>query len=493
MNKITSAIPRLLRLVALVLLLTAFVGEMQAQSGKRRIIEHEVRKSETIYSIARRYGTTVDKVYELNSWARERIKEGDRLLIITQDTRVTSGTAAAQTEPRRHTIAAGETLYRVARTYGVSEEALAQANPGISAEHFPVGTVLRIPSEEASQASASPQAASEARPVRIALLLPMLRTPRYLEFYQGFLMGMNDLKKNGISMQLTVLESESDEAISEHIASGAIQYGYDLVIGGVNDSQIEQLAGAVKQGYYIVPFASATSVSSSRLVRINQSPTEVADAVAADFVRRYASRKVYLAQRTGDREDYFVERLKQELSRAGIQARAVDVARNNLSQLGEDAIVVPISAEKALAEETITAIAASKATLFGYPQWQSYGESFIQQLHRQTAVIFSTFFFDAESTEGRTFLTKFNAWYSKKLMNSFPKYGVLGYDLARYFIRACATSGQEFPTEQHLLASDGLQLDIKLAESDGKSGGYVNHSYYLITFAPNGTVSRLSL
>ena len=36
-------------------------------------------------------------------------------------------------------------MYRIARNYGVSEEALISANPGISAYNFPVGMVLNIP------------------------------------------------------------------------------------------------------------------------------------------------------------------------------------------------------------------------------------------------------------------------------------------------------------------------------------------------------------
>lgn len=58
--------------------LLIYIGS-SAQSG-RRIREHEVQREETVYSIARRYGVAIDKLYELNPWARQQIKVGDKLL-----------------------------------------------------------------------------------------------------------------------------------------------------------------------------------------------------------------------------------------------------------------------------------------------------------------------------------------------------------------------------------------------------------------------------
>ena len=45
-----------------------------------------------------------------------------------------------------HTIEAGETLYRLTVKYNVSARAICDANPGLSAENFRIGQVIRIPS-----------------------------------------------------------------------------------------------------------------------------------------------------------------------------------------------------------------------------------------------------------------------------------------------------------------------------------------------------------
>jgi len=53
------------------------------------------------------------------------------------------------TRPRTHTVAAGETLYSIARRYGVSVADLRQRN-GLRSDTIRVGQVLRLPSPDRS-------------------------------------------------------------------------------------------------------------------------------------------------------------------------------------------------------------------------------------------------------------------------------------------------------------------------------------------------------
>ena len=46
---------------------------------------------------------------------------------------------------RSHTVAAGETLYRISRRYGVSVDAILAANPGVKPSTLGIGKKLRIP------------------------------------------------------------------------------------------------------------------------------------------------------------------------------------------------------------------------------------------------------------------------------------------------------------------------------------------------------------
>lgn len=474
---------RLKKYICAICVLCVFAGAM-AQQSTRRIVEHEVRQSETVYSLASRYDTTVEKIYELNPWARTVIKEGDKLLILRGDKALSALSNTG--DARQHTIAAGETLYRIARLYGTTEEAITTANPGITAENFPIGITLRIPAGQNNLTIKS----SDTRAVRVLLMLPLVKTPRYLEFYRGFLMGMYDLKKDGISIRLTVLDAEGDAEVEGYIASGQLQQGYDLVIGGVTEAQVQMLARATKSGHYVVPFSVVQAVESPRLIRLNQSPKEVVARVVPRFMRQYEGKTVYFVHSDQVREDLFAQELKRALSAAGASFRTVDV-QTNLSTLDTNSIVVPASSDRKTAEQVITALGASTATLFGYPQWQSYGTQFVRSMHQRNTTIYSTFFFDISSNEGKQFLTDFRGWYNRRLVNSFPKFGVLGYDIARYFIRANALLGNSFVSQGNILSGDGLQIDITL-DKQGDTG-YVNRSCYFITFSPDGSVARVAI
>lgn len=481
-------------LLLMVLMLLSVCMTAKAQNAKRKLVEHLVRKSETVYSIAQRYGTTVDKVYELNPWAKDQIKDGDKLLVLTQGEVKDIATKPGQ---REHTIASGETLYRVARNYRVTEEALMSVNPGVTAGNFPVGRVLRIPIGEATQpelshTSALSSTSAHRSAVRVLLMLPLTKVPRYLEFYRGFLMGINDLKKDGISIHLKVIDVQEDETIDAYRYPEAFQSeGYHLIFGGVSQAQIEGIGNSMSMGYHIVPFVNHVNHPHVRMIQINQSPRDLATQAATAFIKKYGNRNVYFVGQRQEQDDQFVQVLKQALTNAGVLYRVIDLNYSSVNSLGAEDVIVPQVSSKALAEKIMSQLSNREVSLFGYPQWQSYDDSFIRNLHMHRVTIYSSFYFETSESSSKVFLSKYHAWYKAKLMNSFPRYGVLGYDMARYFIRAQALLGGQFVHQAPLLTPDGLQMDISITNQVG--GGYVNRSFYFVTYEPNGSISRLAL
>lgn len=504
--------------VILYLLCVSLVSVAQTRT---RIVQHQVGEQETVYGLAQKYNTTVEKIYEINSWARSGIKVGDKLIIYTGNAHKLDEAKAVATKPStgkhqmpsggelKHTIEAGETLYRITRIYGISEQDLMRANPGISSSNFPIGVVLRIPRGGLSKDVASSERKAndskqdsiqtreeriaEVRPVKVLLMLPFRKATRYLEFYQGFLMGMTELKKDGINIQVTALEADNDEAVTEHIFAGEVQ-GYDFVIGGVTEEQNRMLAQAVRTGYYIVPFSDVHEVNSSRLIQLNQTQSEVMDRVIPEFVRRYEGRTIVFTRRNDDAESSFVQKLKRALQTAGVSYKTINVSNSNLAlMLGRDDVVVPCTPDRSLAEMSLRAMGSDnqEATVFGYPQWQSYGDSFVRLLHERGGTIYSTFYFDKHTSEAKQFLTRFNAWYNKRVMDSYPKYSVLGYDVARYFVRAYAAYGSAFISNGGQLPSDGLQMDIEVEKST-LHDGYSNSRFYFVSYERDGSITRYS-
>jgi len=140
---------------------------------------HRVRRGETLSSIARKKGVSVDSIRQANNLRGSVIHPGTSL-IIPRGGSTGSGTpaatvaaarpelaaqttdrqaAAATAQPRAHTVKPGDTLWGIARQHGVTVPALAAANGLTTQSRLTAGARLQIPG---SGAAASTAAASEA-------------------------------------------------------------------------------------------------------------------------------------------------------------------------------------------------------------------------------------------------------------------------------------------------------------------------------------------
>jgi LysM repeat protein len=103
--------------------------------------EYTVQWGDTLYSLARRFNTTVDAIVALNGLQNASyIRVGQVLKI--------SGTASPAPVPGtggEYTVQAGDTLYSIARRYGTTVEAIQSANGIVNAAYIRVGQKLIIP------------------------------------------------------------------------------------------------------------------------------------------------------------------------------------------------------------------------------------------------------------------------------------------------------------------------------------------------------------
>ena len=120
-----------------------------------RSATHIVAKGETFRSIARRYGLTYETLEQANPKIDPSSPKAGAKLIIPAAASGLGQAGPGTGKPDRapgmtHTVTEKETFRTIGREYGLSEEALARANPGVNPNRLRPGTKLNIPQRPAS-------------------------------------------------------------------------------------------------------------------------------------------------------------------------------------------------------------------------------------------------------------------------------------------------------------------------------------------------------
>lgn len=122
---------------------SATTEDTPAASASGSATRHTVARGESLWTIARRYGVDELSLRRVNGLASDRILVGQKLTIPD------AGSAASG--PILHMVRRGQSLWTIARAYGVSEDAIRALN-GISGSRIIIGDVLRIPTADGGEA-----------------------------------------------------------------------------------------------------------------------------------------------------------------------------------------------------------------------------------------------------------------------------------------------------------------------------------------------------
>jgi murein DD-endopeptidase MepM/ murein hydrolase activator NlpD len=121
---------------------------------------HTIQRGETIYSIARSYGVRVDDLLGLNKISDARTVQAGQRIKIPGTAQVPPANAVRYTEYR---VVRGDTLYGLARRFGTTMQDLRTVN-GLREDYvLKLGDLLKVPQEAAAGNTASPPA--PAKPV----------------------------------------------------------------------------------------------------------------------------------------------------------------------------------------------------------------------------------------------------------------------------------------------------------------------------------------
>lgn len=575
---------------------------VNAQENQTYIL-HTIEKGQSLYSIASMYGVSQADIVKMNPGSDEKIYIGHTL-------RIPRNTTGSQKETF-HTIEAGETLYRLTVKYNVSAKAICDANPGLSAENFRIGQVIRIPapdetpvvsdidnsSKTADVASEIPAAvqsrcrdmhkvkrketiysiskeygiteaelieanpelkgknkikkgsflcipyptttanAGNAKPqtiptnnelfsenkkeaeristIKAAVILPFLpdaasrsESARMVEYYEGFLMAVDSLKRSGTSIDLYTYNSGANVNSLNDILSKNEMKNMDIIFGPLQQQQIKPLADFAKKNdiRLVIPFTSKdnTVFRNLAIYQINTPQSYLYSEVYDHFVRQFPNANVIFIEansKTKDKAD-FIKGLKDELRNRSIPMATLDEdasveALKSALKAGRENIFIPTSGSnlvliKCLPQLTLLVRENPEFSIhmFGYPEWQTYTKDHLESFFELDTYFYSSFYTNDLFPAAKNFTRNYRRWYGKDMDERYPKYGMLGFDTGYFFLKGLARYGSELENNLQRMDFAPIQTGFKFQRVNNW-GGFVNKKVFFVRFTKNYELVKL--
>ena len=501
---------------------------------------HTIESGETLYRLSQRYGVSVHAICKANpglSVFNFHAGEVIRIPAPIADAEVATlenqpkDTVAlrAEVKPRcrdMHKVGRRETVYSISREYGISEEELIAANPELKGkDKIKRGTFLCIPYPAPSpkkddDLSKEPPTnrelfrensvkAEQYATIKVAVILPLLpeggqqnESARMIEYYEGFLMAMDSLKKSGVSIDLHTYNSGPQKASIQNILASKELQDVNIIFGPLYQEHIQPLTEFARQKgiRLVIPFTSKdNSVFRNPYVyQINTPQSYWYSEVYDHFFRQFRN-----DPREGSRDKAeFIKGFKEELGNRSVPMTTLSdtVTASTLNKVlrpDRENIFVPTTGSnvaliRLLPHLTVTVRQNPETSihLFGYPEWQTYTKDHLDAFFELDTYFYSSFYTNNLLPSAAEFTQNYRRWFGKDMEERYPKYGMLGFDTGYYFLKGLSQYGTTFEENLNRFNVSSIQTGFKFQRVNNW-GGFINRKVFFVHFTKNYELLKL--
>lgn len=510
--------------------------EFETVNSKKYYV-HTVQIRETFYGLSKLYGVTIDDI-QISNNNLKALSVGQKILIPAteetinaqqyEDSQVTIDGKAYTA----HYVQPGETIYALARNYQKTAADIMAANPELYAnQSLSIHQKVLIPTEtiqtitiaatnsNSNEQNSDAVSYSNKEPIRMTLLLPFYLDKQnqatdgtvsqknmiyegsiqFIEYYEGVLLALDSLKKLGISVNLEVIESNSDST-STNI--NKIKTTNDLIIGPVFQKTFPGAANFAKRhSIPIVYPLSSENVNSTNpyVIQVNTPQYYRFRAMVDNIVSNNENCHICIVYNAENEKKTLLQckgaftEFKEKLNAKHISVEELyyPTAGNSVIDKAlakkEKTIVVVLSKQQAFANNIVTKLFQSSKThnieLWGLPQWERYENIELDFLYDLHFKLVSYGEINYKSPQVNKFITLYRETY-----NSDPsKFSFQGFDQMMFFGKRLSSNQNILNDLENCEDRNGLIDIYSFAKKEG--GAHINTSSYIIEYDKN-TFSR---
>lgn len=490
---------------------------------------HTIQPKETLYGVSKQYNVSLEQITKANPGLTSQTFSTGKIIRIPAVEIESLPVTEIKTVVKEieYKIKKKETMYSLCKRFNITSNKLIEYNPELKSG-LQAGMVIKIPVETEESVTTYPNNQNEfdidaliafrdevqkVNVVKIGLLLSFKSSDAKLaaartEFYEGFLMAVDSLKKGGISVDLTVYDiGDGVQKTKEALQTEAVRNCH-LIIGGTTNEQIELIADyALKNEInYVVPFSKCDKLTSENasVFQVNTSYQNLYSYATSRACDLFANYNVIIVNtHNKDEKDLFIRTLKANMAEVGITYRELSFNErsfqsdiSSMLSTTKPNVVIPISGSlEALAKISgpLRIIADTKSdynlTLFGHPEWQKYTNDYLDDFFKLNAHMYTSFYANNLSADVQWFTHKYYKLYKKSMILSYPKYAMLGFDTGMYFISAINQWGSNFEDNLQSIKHNSLQTGFNFQRVNNW-GGFINTSLYFVRYNKDHTITR---
>ena len=516
-------------------------------NNSEKPVFHTIQAGETLYRLSVKYNITTQAICLANpGLSTENFRTGQVIIIpVKSETKQVQDTPQAATKEETtvrmsdwkdmHKVERKETIFSISREYGITEEELIAANPELKKGKLKKGTFLFIPygknEKQAQQQetttpvkeltneeafSQNEELKKDIKTIKAAVLLPFMAGSttnqdeqlRMVEYYEGFLMAVDSLKKQGVSIDLYTYDTKGKTATTNNILAKKEMKEMDIIFGPANTQDMDALASFADKNdiRLVVPFAPKVDevFKNPHIYQVNTPQSYLYSEVYEHFTRKFGDCNViFLNASNGDREkDDFIKGLKSELRNDGISYRDFTVTGNfyeltTVMDTLKNNVFIPTSGKSTALVKILPQLTQIRRemphynmNLFGYPEWQTYTNDYLASFYEIDTYFYSSFYTNNLFPAAVNFTHSYRRWYSKDMANIYPKYGMLGYDTGYFFLKGLSKYGNKMEENLSSIQVTPIQTGFKF-ERVNNWGGFINRKVFFVHFSKDYELIKL--